>query len=136
MLEAVHIDRPLHAALQAIDLLTQLAVQLACSRTVVGMTGTGFMKVALESFQTLIELLQVSLEFVLPAVGDRQHEHGQVIEHRDQLIPVQPPCHALAHFQSLGFVAFRQAKVIEQADQGLLDMRGNLAVGRLDCVRE
>ncbi|MNI92113.1 hypothetical protein D3C73_1498700 [compost metagenome] len=73
---------------------------------------------------------------MLPAVGDRQHEHGQVIEHRDQLIPVQPPCHALAHFQSLGFVAFRQAKVIEQADQGLLDMRGNLAVGRLDCVRE
>ncbi|MNH14952.1 hypothetical protein D3C79_745540 [compost metagenome] len=71
---------------------------------------------------------------MLAAVGDRQHEHRQVIQHRDQLIPVQPARHPLTHFQGLGLVPFGQAEVIEQTDQGLLDVRGNLAVRRLHCV--
>jgi len=89
---------------------------------------------ALEAFKALVELLQVSLELVLPAVGDRQHEHGEVIEHRNQLIPVQPTRHPLAHLQGLRLVALRQAKVVEQAEQRLFNVRGNLAIGRLDRV--
>ncbi|MCY1434656.1 hypothetical protein D9M71_507220 [compost metagenome] len=64
-------------------MLTQLAIQLAGSGAVVRVTGTGLVQVALETFQAFVELLQVGFEFVLAAVGDRQHEHRQVIQHRD-----------------------------------------------------
>ncbi|MNJ53003.1 hypothetical protein D3C77_483750 [compost metagenome] len=82
LLEAAQIGGTLHAGLQAIDLLTQLTVQIACRRRVVGMTFAGFMQMALERLQTLIELLQISFEFVLAAVVDRQHQYRQVIQHR------------------------------------------------------
>ncbi|MNN23504.1 hypothetical protein D3C81_1369040 [compost metagenome] len=112
-------------------MLAQLGVQLASGGAVVGMAGAGLVQVALEAFEALIELLQVGFELVLATVGDRQHEHGEVIQHRDQLVPVQAPGNALAHVQRLGLVPLGQAQVIEQADQGLLDVRSNLAVGRL-----
>ncbi len=70
VLEAVHVGGTLHAALQAVDLLTQLAIQLAGGGAVVGVAGAGLVQVALETFQALVELLQVGLEFVLAAVGD------------------------------------------------------------------
>lgn len=92
------------------------------------------MQVALEPFQALIELLQISFEFVLATVSDRQHEHGKVIQHRDQLVPVQATGNSLAHFQRLSLVPFGQAQVIEQADQGLFDVRRNLAVRRFNRV--
>ncbi|MNE65848.1 hypothetical protein D3C80_1613650 [compost metagenome] len=131
VLEAIDVGSALHTALQPIDMLAQLGVQLASGGAVVGMAGAGLVQVALEAFEALIELLQVGFELVLATVGDRQHEHGEVIQHRDQLVPVQAPGNALAHLQRLGLVPLGQAQVIEQADQGLLDVRSNLAVGRL-----
>ena len=131
VLEAIDVGSALHTALQPIDMLAQLGVQLASGGAVVSMAGAGLVQVALEAFKALIELLQVGFELVLAAVGDRQHEHGEVIQHRNQLVPVQAPGNALAHLQRLGLVPLGQAQVIEQADQGLLDVRSNLAVGRL-----
>lgn len=106
-LEAVHVRGALHTALQAIDLLTQLVVQFTRGAAVVGMPGTGLLQVALEGFQAPVELLQVGFEFMLAAVGDGQHKHGQVIEHRNQLVPVQPTRYPLAHGQRLCLMALR-----------------------------
>ncbi|MNE78358.1 hypothetical protein D3C80_1747530 [compost metagenome] len=68
--------------MQAVDLLTELRVHLASGRTVVRVPVTGRLQVALEGFQALIELLEVHLELVLATVGDRQHQHGKIIEDR------------------------------------------------------
>ncbi|MNV70944.1 hypothetical protein D3C71_1639310 [compost metagenome] len=81
-LEIFQVCRVLHAAVQAVDLLTELRVHLASGRTVVRVPVTGRLQVALEGFQALIELLEVHLELMLATVGDRQHQHRKIIEDR------------------------------------------------------
>ncbi len=131
VLEAVNIGGTLHTALQPVDMLSQLGIQLAGGRAVVGMPGTGLVQVTLETFEAFVELLQVGFEFMLTAVSDGQHEHSQVIQYRDQLIPVQAAGDPFTHLEGLCLVSLRQAEVIEQADQGVFDVLGDLTVGRL-----
>lgn len=60
---------------------------------------------ALEGFEAFIKLLEVGLELMLATVGNRQHQHRQVIEDRQQFVPVQAVGQALAHGFGLGPVA-------------------------------
>ena len=82
MLEAVQVDGVLHAALQAVDVLAYLVVQLLCLGAPQGVPGAGRLQVALKRLQTLIELLEVGFKFMLAAVSDSQHQHRQIIEDR------------------------------------------------------
>lgn len=136
VLEAVDIGGTLHAALQPVYVLAQLGVQRAGGTAVVGMAGAGFMQMALEPLQALVELLQVGFKFMLATVSDRQHQHCKVIQYRDQLIPVQAAGHPRTHLQCLGLVPLGQAEVVEQAEQGLLDVCSDLTVRRLHRVGE
>ncbi|MNM99634.1 hypothetical protein D3C81_1121990 [compost metagenome] len=134
MLEAVQIRRALDTALQAIDLLTQLIVHGSGRRAVVGMAVTGALQMALEGFQAFVELLEIDFELMLTAVGDGQHQHGQIIQDGYQFVPVQPMLQAFAHGLRLRLVTFWQAEVIEHPQQGFLDVRCNRAVGRLNPI--
>jgi hypothetical protein len=40
------------------------------------------LQIALERFEAFVESLQISFEFVLAAVGDRQHQGRKVVEDR------------------------------------------------------
>ncbi|MNO81412.1 hypothetical protein D3C76_726520 [compost metagenome] len=53
------------------------------------MAGAGGLQVALERFQAFVEPLQISFEFVLATVGDCQHQSRQIVENRQQLVPVK-----------------------------------------------
>ncbi|MNJ37638.1 hypothetical protein D3C77_324670 [compost metagenome] len=136
VLEAVQVGSTLHAALQAIDLLAQLVIQVAGGAGVVGMAFAGFVQMALERFEAFVELLQVTFKFVLAAVVDGQHQHCQVIEHRQQFVPVQPVLQAFAQGLRLCLVAFGQGQVVKQAEQCFLNVRGDRAVGGLGTVRQ
>jgi hypothetical protein len=68
---------------------------------------------------------------MLAAVGDGQHQHRQVIEDRQQFVPVQTMGQTLAHGFGLGPMALRQRQVFEQTEQGTFDVLGHGAVGRL-----
>ncbi len=120
--------------MQPVHLLTQLRIQFACRTAVVGVTCAGGLQVAVETLEPLIEQLQIGFELMLAAVGDRQQQHGKIIQHRNQLVPVHAARHPFAHRLRLRLVAVRQAQVIQQTEQRLLDMGGHLAVWRLDCV--
>jgi len=72
----------MHAVLQAVDLFADLRVHGLRGRPAVGMTVAGSLQIALERFESFVQSLQVSLEFVLTAVGDRQHQGGEIVEDR------------------------------------------------------
>ncbi len=57
-----------------------------------------------ERRQAFVELLEVDGELALTAVAHRQDQHGQVIQHRHQLVPVQPAAHPLAQGFALRLV--------------------------------
>gem|GEM_PF-3968040 len=95
------------------------------------MVAMGELQLTLEILQTLIELLQVALEFLLAAVVDGQHQYGELIQHRQQLVPVQPPLDARMHGLGLSHVALGQGQFAQQFEQGGFDMAGHAAVGWL-----
>ncbi len=89
-LEAGQIGGVLNTALQAAHLFAQLFVQVARGGLVLGVIFTGGLQVALKRFEPFIELLEVSAELLLAAVVDRQHQHCQIVEDRQQFVPVKP----------------------------------------------
>ena len=89
-LEAGQIGGVLNTALQAAHLFAQLVVQVARGGLVFGVIFTGGLQVALKRFEPLIELLEVSAELLLASVVDRQHQHRQIVEYRQQFVPVKP----------------------------------------------
>ncbi|MNT14455.1 hypothetical protein D3C72_1494630 [compost metagenome] len=89
MLEAVKVGSTLNTALQAINLFTELVIQIAGGTRVVGMTFAGLMQMTLERLKSFVELLQICFKLVLTTVVDCQHEYRQVIQHRQQFVPVQ-----------------------------------------------
>ncbi|MDT4883532.1 hypothetical protein FQZ97_1195820 [compost metagenome] len=94
------------------------------------------LQAALEGRQAFVELLEITLELTLADIGDRQHQHGKVIQHRHQLIHIQPGLNALAQQAGLILVALGQWQFGQQAEQGRLDMTGNRAVPRLGHRRQ
>ncbi|MNE42918.1 hypothetical protein D3C80_1370690 [compost metagenome] len=68
---------------------------------------------ALERFQTLIELLEVNFELILATVSDRQHQDGQIVQDRYQLIPIEPVLQTLAYGLHLRVVALGQGQIVE-----------------------
>lgn len=77
------------------------------------MAVTGDLQVPLERLETIVELLEVGFKLVLAAVGDRQHQHRQVIEDRQQFVPVQSVGQALTHGFGLGPMALGQREVFQ-----------------------
>ena len=100
------------------------------------MAFAGGLQIALERFEAFVELLQIRFEFVLTAVGNRQHQRRQIVEDRDQFVPVQAMFEPLAHGFGLWAMSFGQGQVVEQADQRVFDVFGHGAVGRLRGIRQ
>ena len=130
LLEAVQVGGVLHAALQAVHLLANLCVQLPRGQAAVGVAVAGDLQMPLECLETLVELLEISLELMLATVGDRQHQHGQVIQDRQQFVPIQTMGETLTHRLGLGLVTFGQGKIFQQAEQSAFNVLGHRAVGR------
>jgi hypothetical protein len=107
LLEARQVGRLLHAGLQAADLLAQLQVETARTFHRLAVALVGFVEGAEKCGQALIELLQVAGELALTAVGNRQHQHGQVVQHGHQLVPVQTATDPLAQGVTLGTMVGR-----------------------------
>ena len=63
-------------------MFAQLAVQVVGGGSTFGMTLACCLKVVLERLKTLVELLEVSLELMLAAVSDGQHQNGKIVEYR------------------------------------------------------
>ncbi|MNL55380.1 hypothetical protein D3C87_1787900 [compost metagenome] len=57
VLEIVQVSRFMHAGLQAVDLFADLRVHGLSGGATIGMPGAGGLQVALERFETLVELL-------------------------------------------------------------------------------
>ncbi|MNP57429.1 hypothetical protein D3C76_1522600 [compost metagenome] len=53
------------------------------------MTFAGLMQMTLERLKSFVELLQICFKLVLTTVVDCQHEYRQIIQHRQQFVPVQ-----------------------------------------------
>ena len=136
VLEPLEVSSLLHAALQAVDLFTDLRIQFPRRRAVVGVACAGRLQVALERLQALVELFEVDLELMLATVGDRQHQHRQVIEDRQQFVPVQPVFQALAHGFGLRSMAFGQRQVVQQPQQRAFYVLGHRAIGGFGRIRQ
>ena len=131
MLEGRQINRILHAGLQTTDLVAQFLIKgpRAFYRFAIALMGLA--EGGKKRRQAFVELLQVTGKLALTAVGNGQHQHRQVIQHRHQLIPVQATLHALTQRLALGLMALRQLQLIEQPHQTIADMRSNRAITRL-----
>ena len=81
VLEAVEVDGVLHAVLQAVDVFAQWAGQVVGSAATFGMAFAGGLKIVLECLKTLIELFEISPEFMLAAVGNGQHQNRKIVEY-------------------------------------------------------
>ncbi|MCY1186458.1 hypothetical protein D9M73_273350 [compost metagenome] len=115
VLEVIQVGCFLHAALQAVDLFTNLRVHRMGGSSAVGMTGAGGLQVALEGFQAFVEPLQIGFEFVLATVRDCQHQSRQIVEDRQQFVPVQTVFQSFPHGFGLRAMTLGQRQVIEQA---------------------
>ena len=80
--KAVEVRGVLHAALQIVDVFAQLGVHVIGCGTAFSMARTRRLEIALKGLQALVELLEVSLELMLTAVRDGQHQHGKIVEDR------------------------------------------------------
>ncbi|MNV31327.1 hypothetical protein D3C71_1226290 [compost metagenome] len=136
VLEIFQVRGFLHAALQAIDLFADLRVHLSRSRTVVGVSRGGGLQVALERFETLVQSLQIGFELMLAAVGNGQHQCGEVVENRQQFVPVQTVFQTIAHGFGLRAMTLGQCQVVEQPQQRVFDVAGHRAVGGLGGIRK
>ena len=96
----------------------------------------GDLQMTLECLETLVELLEISLELMLATVGDRQHQHGQVIQDREQFVPIQTMGETFTHRLGLGLVTFRQGKVFQQAEQSAFNVLGHRTIGRFRRIRQ
>ncbi len=117
-----------HAVAQPTDMLVQLVVEHPGRFLALRDTLMGGGQIVLHRRQALIERLQVVLELALALAGGGTHQHGQVIEYRDQLVPVEPPLDPFTKRSRLRPVRFGQLQIVEQAEQGGLDMLGDRAV--------
>ena len=129
--QAIQVGRFLHAAVQAADLLTQLTVQLLGRTHGVGVAFVGILQVVLESRQAFVELFEIALKLTLAEVGYRQHEHGEIIQHRYQLIQVEAGDNPLTQAVGLRTMALRHRQFVNQSHQRFFHMLGDGAVTRL-----
>ncbi|MCY1437003.1 hypothetical protein D9M71_531480 [compost metagenome] len=87
------------------------------------------LQAAEECAEALVQALQVAFELALAAVVQRQDQHRQLVQHRNQLVPVQAVLDARAQGVRLCLVGGRQVHLVEQTQQAGLDVRGHRAVG-------
>ena len=91
----------------------------------------GILQAALKGRQAFVELFEIAFKLELTIIGDCQHQHGQVVQHRHQLIHIQPGLDSLDQRIGLSLMPLRQGQFGQQAQQARLNMLGNRAVSRL-----